>query len=281
MHLIVLITASLRTIILAARQHEQRYYAGNVDHCGSLTHHFLHDYPRGVLPDKVGSYDLGYIDAIPVFNHPRTGVQVLALPLDLCTSGQSLHLVSTKNCVVVYHFTSQIGFINILAPQQQEVEIWASVLSEANKADCGFGFGVYGTGKEPSCWNSTVEILSNNYANVVLRDKASGCEPTSQCKEDAYKAACKLTCKVKWKREGRADYAIPILAPMENAYDVQKKAAPGMVHGPGKTRQKNHVAWQRRLHSNAGGCSGQHHQFERRPSRADEETSGMGFLGRS
>ena len=90
--------------------------------------------------------------ATPVLRHGGTGILVWRFAIDVRTD-------VARPGHVIFHYAPEAAFLQITAGGNESLQLWAS------KGDVGtnFGFGVYGTSKEPVLWTSVDEILLNNY----------------------------------------------------------------------------------------------------------------------
>ena len=70
----------------------------------------------------------------------------------------------------VFHYTAEIGFQNITNSKKKAAEIFASLITEGDKANAWWGKGVYTVRKAPDEWPDVQKLLDNNFRNMLKRD---------------------------------------------------------------------------------------------------------------
>lgn len=111
-----------------------------------------------------------------------------------------------------FHYTSELGFRNITNTKKEDVEIFASLMIQGERATAWWGQGVYTVRKAPHEWPDAETLVDNNFRNMFARDaEKNGIEAA---KKEYY---------------GRIAYCIPILAFASCIYDVSTRQTPEMV----------------------------------------------------
>jgi len=188
----------------------------------TLAKFFLNDYPQGMylMPDsdaykltweRTGSF------SIPAYESRDNGIKVAANPLVLCAVSKTRW---ATECVVLFHYTSGIGFVNIMSPYISHAELWAALRKESASEPfkgCQWGEGTYCTCHEPSHFKTKQEVLQNNYGNKAIDDPSWN---------ETFK-----------KRDGMADFAIAVIVHRSMAYDTRTQVTPEMegILQPGLT----------------------------------------------
>ena len=85
------------------------------------------------------------------------------MPIDLSANGSG-----PLECV--FHYTTEIGFRNITNSRKKAAEIFASLITEGDKANAWWGKGVYTVRKAPDEWPDVQTLLDNNFRNMLKRD---------------------------------------------------------------------------------------------------------------
>lgn len=111
-----------------------------------------------------------------------------------------------------FHYTSELGFRNITNTKKEDVEIFASLMIQGERATAWWGQGVYTVRKAPHEWPDAETLVDNNFRNMFARD----------AENDGIEAAKK-------EYYGRIAYCIPILAFASCIYDVSTRQTPEMV----------------------------------------------------
>ncbi|CAE7455122.1 Klc2 [Symbiodinium natans] len=133
-----------------------------------------------------------------------------------------------EECIVLYHYTSELGFENVANTNYEDATVFASLVDSR----AHFGKGVYVSQYEPSVWGLRVRILLNNYSNgsPLLRDTSSA-EPT--------RVNLEWGDGNQWGH--RAAYCIPIIISASRAYNIFKRHTPDFakryVEVDGRTRR--------------------------------------------
>ncbi|CAK9021343.1 Nephrocystin-3 [Durusdinium trenchii] len=152
------------------------------------------------------------------FEAPDGNVVVWRCAIDL---RKSTHDMDFK---VLYHFTDEMGFVNIVGCEKSINQIFASFKDRAH-----FGDGVYATQHEPAVWNSRGRCLLNNY------DRGDPTRPNID--DDTFKNRDK-----EWgtgnKNGHRVAFCVPLLVPKGSYFNVQED-------GP-----KTHIAAGHDVHGN-------------------------------
>ena len=136
------------------------------------------------------------------WKHVRTGIVVWKDAIDLSTGPGAKEL---------FHYTGEVPFKNITALEKEAAEVWASLKTEGDTADTWWGRGVYGVPKSPDDWADQMELLDNNFRDMMERDLALHGEDY-----------------VKRVYPPRASFCIPLLIDPENAYDIAVRPTPEM-----------------------------------------------------
>ena len=113
-----------------------------------------------------------------------------------------------RSLVVLFHYTTQLGFANITDHNRESAEIFASLQDE----NALFGQGVYATQRAPDAFGSREAVLRNNYRTQIDEDPA---------------------LLEQWR--DRAAYCVPVIAERRVAFNVAERATPEMP-GPGVNR---------------------------------------------
>mmetsp|Transcript_70709 Transcript_70709/g.199660 ORF Transcript_70709/g.199660 Transcript_70709/m.199660 type:complete len:526 (+) Transcript_70709:81-1658(+) len=130
-----------------------------------------------------------------VFEHEASTVKVWRDVLDVSNGAEDV--------VVLFHYTNEIGFLNITAPMKRATEIWASLVTSGAGANAWWGKGIYTTAKGPDDFGTCAKIIDNNFRRMAQRDGWEVYVP-------------------------RVAYCIPVMAALEDAYDVCHRATPEM-----------------------------------------------------
>eukprot|EP00435_Cladocopium_sp_Y103_P041235 s1870_g11.t1 len=136
--------------------------------------------------------------------HKPTGIQVWQDAIDL-TSGHGGE--------VYFHYTSELAFRNITHPAKEAAEIWASLKTDGPSANAWWGKGIYTVPSPPDQWESSEQVLDNNFRNMMRRDREDPAKGVDYVDREYPK---------------RAAFCVPILIDACNAFDVSKKATPEM-----------------------------------------------------
>ena len=136
------------------------------------------------------------------WKHLRTGIVVWKDAIDL-SSGSGAR--------VFFHYTEELPFRNITALEKEAAEVWASLRTEGESANAWWGRGVYTVPKPPDQWADRMELLDNNYRNMIKRDV--------ELHGEDY---------VRRVYPPRASFCIPLLIDPENAYDISVRPTPEM-----------------------------------------------------
>ena len=136
------------------------------------------------------------------WKHLRTGIVVWKDAIDLS---------SGPGAKVFFHYTEELPFRNITALEKEAAEVWASLRTEGESANAWWGRGVYTVPKSPDQWADRMELLDNNYRNMIKRDL--------ELHGEDY---------VRRVYPPRASFCIPLLIDPENAYDISVRPTPEM-----------------------------------------------------
>ena len=109
------------------------------------------------------SYEHGHIEqGLPIYRFEGADGPTL-----VCSSPSIYVGLAEKaeNIRVLYHYSSELAFLNVGNSQLSAAEIFASLAD-----DCAhFGKGVCATRHEPAVWASRVRILLNNYSTASAK----------------------------------------------------------------------------------------------------------------
>ena len=136
------------------------------------------------------------------WKHLRTGIVVWKDAIDLS---------SGPDAKVFFHYTEELPFRNITALEKEAAEVWASLRTEGERANAWWGRGVYSVPKSPDQWTDRMELLDNNFRNMIKRDL--------ELHGESY---------VRRVYPPRASFCIPLLIDPENAYDISVRPTPEM-----------------------------------------------------
>ena len=136
------------------------------------------------------------------WKHLRTGIVVWKDAIDLSAG---------PGAKAYFHYTGELPFRNITALEKEAAEVWASLKTEGERANAWWGRGVYSVPKSPDLWADQMELLDNNFRNMMRRDLALHGEEY-----------------VKRVYPPRASFCIPLLIDPENAYDISVRPTPEM-----------------------------------------------------
>ena len=136
------------------------------------------------------------------WKHLRTGIVVWKDAIDLS---------SGPGAKAFFHYTEELPFRNITALEKEAAEVWASLRTEGKSANAWWGRGVYTVPKPPDQWSNRMELLDNNYRNMIKRDL--------ELHGEDY---------VRRVYPPRASFCIPLLIDPENAYDISVRPTPEM-----------------------------------------------------
>ena len=136
------------------------------------------------------------------WKHLRTGIVVWKDAIDLS---------ARPGAKAFFHYTGELAFRNITALEKEAAEVWASLKTEGESANAWWGRGVYSVPKSPDRWADQMELLDNNFRNMMRRDMALHGEEY-----------------VKREYPPRASFCIPLLIDPENAYDISVRPTPEM-----------------------------------------------------
>ena len=67
----------------------------------------------------------------------------------------------------IFHYTGELPFRNITALEKEAAEVWASLKTEGESANAWWGRGVYSVPKSPDQWAGQMELLDNNFRNMM------------------------------------------------------------------------------------------------------------------
>ena len=136
------------------------------------------------------------------WKHLRTGIVVWKDAIDLSAG---------PGAKAYFHYTGELPFRNITALEKEAAEVWASLKIEGESANAWWGRGVYSVPKSPDRWANQMELLDNNFRNMMRRDVALHGEEY-----------------VRRVYPPRASFCIPLLIDPENAYDISVRPTPEM-----------------------------------------------------
>ena len=136
------------------------------------------------------------------WKHLRTGIVVWKDAIDL-SAGPSAK--------AFFHYTAELPFRNITALEKEAAEVWASLKTEGKSANAWWRRGVYTVPKSPDRWADRMELLDNNFRNMMKRDV--------ELHGEDY---------VRRVYPPRASFCIALLIDPENAYDISVRPTPEM-----------------------------------------------------
>ena len=136
------------------------------------------------------------------WKHLQTGIVVWKDAIDLS---------ARPGAKAFFHYTGELPFRNITALEKEAAEVWASLKTEGESANAWWGRGVYSVPKSPDKWANQMELLDNNFRNMMKRDVALHGEEY-----------------VRRVYPPRASFCIPLLIDPENAYDISVRPTPEM-----------------------------------------------------
>ena len=136
------------------------------------------------------------------WKHLQTGIIVWKDAIDLSAG---------PGAKAFFHYTGELAFRNITALEKEAAEVWASLKTEGESANAWWGRGVYSVPKSPDKWTNQMELLDNNFRNMMKRDVALHGEEY-----------------VRREYPPRASFCIPLLIDPENAYDISVRPTPEM-----------------------------------------------------
>ena len=136
------------------------------------------------------------------WKHLRTGIIVWKDAIDLS---------ARPGAKAFFHYTGELAFRNITALEKEAAEVWASLKTEGESANAWWRRGVYSVPKSPDKWANQMELLDNNFRNMMKRDVALHGEEY-----------------VRRVYPPRASFCIPLLIDPENAYDISVRPTPEM-----------------------------------------------------
>ena len=94
------------------------------------------------------------------WKHLRTGIVVWKDAIDC-------HQAQVPRCF----FTTQRSYLSETSrPLRRTAEVWASLRTEGKSANAWWGRGVYTVPKSPDQWAHRMELLDNNFRNMIKRD---------------------------------------------------------------------------------------------------------------
>ena len=136
------------------------------------------------------------------WKHLRTGIVVWKDAIDLSAGPDSK---------AFFHYTGELPFRNITALEKEAAEVWASLKIEGESANAWWGRGVYTVPKSPDRWTDQMELLDNNFRNMMRRDV--------ELHGEDY---------VRRVYPPRVSFCIALLIDPENAYDISVRPTPEM-----------------------------------------------------
>ena len=136
------------------------------------------------------------------WKHLGTGIVVWKDAIDLSAG---------PGAKAFFHYTGELPYRNITALEKETAEVWASLKIDGESANAWWGRGVYTLPKSPDQWADQMELLDNNFRNMMKRDVALHGEE-----------------HVKREYPPRASFCIPLLIDPENAYDISVRPTPEM-----------------------------------------------------
>ncbi|CAK9023477.1 Kinesin light chain 4 (KLC 4) (Kinesin-like protein 8), partial [Durusdinium trenchii] len=169
----------------------------------SLKEYFEKGYKQGLVFDH-DEYQHDAEDWCWV--HTKLGVKVWQDAVDMTQAS------GAANIQCLFHYTSELGFKNIVDARKSVVEVFASLITTGEKANAWWGRGVYSVQKSPDEWPSIEALIDNNYRNMLKRDS------DLRGREAAVE-----------EYRSRVAFCIPILVDESIAYDVSKRQTPEMV----------------------------------------------------
>ena len=167
----------------------------------TLAEYFQKEYKSG----GVFCHDAYCDDGDWCWRHKNTNIKVWRDAIDLSANGSG-----PLECL--FHYTTEIGFRNITNTKKKAAEIFASLITEGDKANAWWGKGVYTVRKAPDEWPDVQTLLDNNFRNMLKRDiEMKGLEVATE----EYKA--------------RVAFCIPILSLSSINIDVSVSRTPEML----------------------------------------------------
>ena len=167
----------------------------------TLAEYFQKEYKSG----GVFCHDAYCNDDDWCWRHKNTNILVWRDAIDLSANGSG-----PLECV--FHYTTEIGFRNITNSQKKAAEIFASLITEGDKANAWWGKGVYTVRKAPDEWPDVQTLLDNNFRNMLKRDiEMKGLEVATE------------------EYQARVAYCIPILSRSSINIDVSVSQTPEML----------------------------------------------------
>eukprot|EP00435_Cladocopium_sp_Y103_P045299 s2097_g13.t1 len=136
------------------------------------------------------------------WKHLRAGIIVWKDAIDLSAG---------PGAKAFFHYTGELPFRNITAFEKQAAEVWASLKTEGESANAWWRRGMHSVPKSPDRWADQMELLDNNFRNMIERDVA--------LRGEEY---------VRSEYPPRAAFCIPLLIDPENAYDISVRPTPEM-----------------------------------------------------
>ena len=133
------------------------------------------------------------------------------LPTGIVVWKDAIDLSSGPGAKAFFHYTEELPFRNITALEKEAAEVWASLRTEGKSANAWWGRGVYTVPKSPDQWADRMELLDNNFRNMIKRDV--------ELHGEDY---------VRRVYPPRASFCIPLLIDPENAYDISVRPTPEM-----------------------------------------------------
>ena len=133
------------------------------------------------------------------------------LPTGIVVWKDAIDLSSGPGAKAFFHYTEELPFRNITALEKEAAEVWASLRTEGENANAWWGRGVYTVPKSPDRWADRMELLDNNFRNMMKRDV--------ELHGEDY---------VRRVYPPRASFCIPLLIDPENAYDISVRPTPEM-----------------------------------------------------
>eukprot|EP00435_Cladocopium_sp_Y103_P035761 s1107_g9.t1 len=133
-----------------------------------------------------------------------------------------------------FHYTSELGFRNITNTKKEDVEIFASLMIQGERATAWWGQGVYTVRKAPHEWPDAETLVDNNFRNMFARDaELHGIEAAKKEGNRWLTIDDLLQIQKDYEKfseyYGRVAYCIPILAFASCIYDVSTRQTPEMV----------------------------------------------------
>ena len=172
---------------------------------------------------------------VDAFEHVKTGIRVWVDALDM------RRLDFHGKTALVFHYTDKESFGLITDLTGDSIQLFAS---RNTNIDSNFGHGTYASSKPPDLWQSTTEVLINNYWprtadwETWCRNQNPAIDPTLGGKMGTFASAHGYVntdmAKYANRHSGRAAYCLPILCDALDVIDVQNQETARAYMPPNK-----------------------------------------------